>query len=70
MPQDLLAERRANLLTRVWNDPTFRDRLLASPPEVLAEAGIAVPAGMEVCVVEDTDSVKHLVLPPLAGSAV
>ena len=38
-------------------------RSLAEPAAVLREHGIAVPPGVQVTVVEDTDKVRHLTLP-------
>jgi Nitrile hydratase, alpha chain len=56
------------VMAKVWSDPGFKTRLLAAPHAALAELGIAVPAGKTVRVVEDTESVVHLVLrPPPSG---
>ena len=51
------------LIARAWSDEKFKARLLAEPAAVLAQNGIDVPAGREVRVVEDTDTIAHLVLP-------
>jgi Nitrile hydratase, alpha chain len=53
------------LVQRATEDPALRQRLMQSPKQVLAEAGITLPAGLEVEIVENTDKVIHLVLPPL-----
>jgi hypothetical protein len=53
------------LVQRATEDPALRQRLLQSPKQVLAEEGITLPAGLEVEIVENTDKVIHLVLPPL-----
>jgi hypothetical protein len=45
-------------------DTGFRRRLLADARAALAEAGIAVPPDIAIKVVEDTDELIHLVLPP------
>ena len=55
------------LVARAWADPAFKARLLADPEAVLAEHGVAMPAGFQVRVVEDTDRVVHLTLPPPPG---
>lgn len=52
------------LIARVWADEDFKQRLLLDPHGVLAEAGIDVPDGVDIKVVEDTPTVRHLVLPP------
>ena len=52
------------LVARAWSDESLKERLLAEPAAVLEEHGIDVPPGIELMVVEDTDEVCHLVLPP------
>ena len=53
------------LVQQAAEDPVLRQRLMQTPRQVLAEAGITLPAGLEVEIVENTDKVIHLVLPPL-----
>ena len=60
-------QRRANyakIVARSWSDAAFKAKLLSDPHNGLAEYGIAVPAGTTVTVVEDTQDIRHLVLPP------
>lgn len=56
-----------DLVTRAVNDAALRKRLLESPQQVLAEAGVKLPAGVNLEVLENSDTVIHLVLPPLVG---
>ena len=58
------AKRYGQLVARTWSDEAFKQRLLAEPTAALAEQGIAVPAGVEVRVHEQTPTVVHLTLPP------
>ncbi len=58
------AKRYGQLVARAWSDESFKQRLLAAPAAALAEQGIAVPAGLEVRVVENSPTVVHLALPP------
>jgi hypothetical protein len=56
------------VVARAWDDDGFRQRLLAEPEGVLREAGIAVPPGVPLRVVEDdatenADSGVYLRLP-------
>lgn len=51
------------LVADAWNDPALKQRLLNDPASVLNERGIKVPAGIQIKVVENSDSVEHLVLP-------
>ncbi|MBI3249229.1 MAG: NHLP leader peptide family natural product precursor [Deltaproteobacteria bacterium] len=53
------------LVQKATGDPALRQRLVQTPKQVLAEAGITLPADLEVEIVENTDKVIHLVLPPL-----
>jgi hypothetical protein len=60
--------RWARVVARAWNDDGFRQRLLAEPEGVLREAGIALPPGVPLRVVEegaaeDGDSGASLRLP-------
>ena len=54
----------AKLVARAWSDEAFKAKLLNDPAAALKEAGIDVPTGVTVTVVENTDTVFHLILPP------
>ena len=62
------AKRYGQVVARAWRDEAFKQRLLADPAGVLREHGIAVPAGQQVRVVEDTDQQVHLPLPAKPGN--
>jgi hypothetical protein len=53
----------SQLVARAWADDAFKRRLLDEPKAVLAEAGIEIPEGVQVRVMEDTNNIQHLVLP-------
>lgn len=53
----------ARLLARCRVDEVYKRRLIADPIAVLAEAGISVPSGVTVRVIEDTAQVRNLVIP-------
>ena len=55
------------IVARAWQDAGFKRRLLADPAAVLKEHGVAVPAGVQVQVLEDTEAVRNLVLPSKPG---
>jgi hypothetical protein len=57
------ARKYGQVVAKAWTDEAFRQQLLAEPATVLREQGIDFPAGLEVRVVEDTEQVRHLVLP-------
>jgi len=52
------------VIAKAWRDPAFKAKLVADPHAVLKDAGVAVPAGVTVKVVENSASHFHLVLPP------
>ena len=58
-----MSEAWRQVVAKAWQDESFKRRLLDDPAAVLKEHGIAVPAGVQVRVVEDTDQVRHLTLP-------
>ena len=53
------------IIAKAWRDPAFKAALIANPATALKAEGIDVPAGMAVTVVENTDKLFHLVLPPV-----
>jgi hypothetical protein len=52
------------LVAKAWSDSAFKARLLRDPHAALTEAGVPVASGVTIKVVEDTESTRHLVLPP------
>lgn len=51
------------VIAKAWTDAAFKARLLADPAGTLVAEGVAVPSGVRLVVVEDTDTVHTLVLP-------
>ena len=56
-------------IARAWSDADFKAKLLSDPRAALAEAGVEVPAGVTVKVVESTKDTQHVVLPVAPGNA-
>ena len=55
---------KARLIARAWQDDAFKQQLFDDPrAAIAAETGRAVPEGMEIRVVEETATVRYLVLP-------
>ena len=52
------------LIAKAWLDEEFRRRLLADPAAAVADLGFTLSPGVELRVVEDSEAVHHLVLPP------
>jgi len=57
------------VITKAWNDDSFKQRLLADTMAVLKEEGVQVPAGLEVRAVENTEKLVHMIIPlkPVSG---
>jgi hypothetical protein len=51
------------IVARAWMDEVFRYRLLSDPARILRAEGASIPQGVEVRIVEDTENVRHVVLP-------
>ena len=62
--QDKAATAHGKIIARAWRDPAFKAKLIADPHATLKEAGVAMPEGVTVKVVENTDTHYNLVLPP------
>ena len=58
------AKKYGQLVARAWSDPAFKKRLVSDPAGAAKEYDIQIPAGMEIKVVEDTETVRHVILPP------
>ena len=53
----------ADLFAACWKDETLKQRFMSDPKAVLAEYGMDVPDGMDVNVVENTDTTVHITMP-------
>jgi len=64
MNQEEQAKALSQLVAKCWADEGFKQQLLADPVATLKVQGLALPAGQQVKVLENTDQVVHLVIPP------
>jgi hypothetical protein len=53
----------SQVIARTWSDEDFKERFMIDPRGVLAEHGIELPDDADIKVVQDTDTLRHLVLP-------
>ena len=53
----------ADLFAACWKDEALKQRFMSDPRAVLAEHGMDVPDGMDVNVVENTDTTVHITMP-------
>ncbi len=54
----------AKLIAKVWSDEAFKERLLTDSRAVLEAEGISVPPGVDVKVMEQTETQLFVVIPP------
>ena len=62
------AKQYGQVVARAWADEDFKQRLLTNPAATLQAEGIAVPQGVELRAVENTDKVMYFMLPPKPGA--
>ena len=53
----------ADVFARTLTDPEFKAQFIADPAAVLSAAGVEVPEGLTIKVVENSSSTFHVVLP-------
>ena len=53
----------AKLIAKVWSDEAFKERLLTDSRTILEAEGISVPPGVEVKVLEQTETQLFVVIP-------
>lgn len=56
-------ERLGQVIARALRDGVYKKRLIDAPIDVLQEAGIAIPNGLDLVVVENTPFRTYLTLP-------
>jgi hypothetical protein len=57
-------KRMSQVIAKCWADEGFKKKLVADPVATLKAEGAVLPAGLSIKVVENTDKVFHLVIPP------
>ena len=53
----------ADVFARTMTDPEFKAQFIADPAAVLTAAGVEVPEGLTIKVVENSSTTFHVVLP-------
>jgi len=59
----------AEATVKAWKDEAYRARLLDDPAGVLQDAGLELPAGCKVTMLENTGGVVHVAIPRLEDMA-
>lgn len=56
---------KVQVIKKAWEDPAFKEKLLADPKAAVSEAfGVELPQEIQVTTVEETASHYYLVIPP------
>ena len=63
MKQEEQGKKMGQLIAKCWADDGFKRKLLADPAATLKAQGVALPAGVSIKALENTDKVFHLVIP-------
>jgi len=56
-------EQEMKIIAKCWSDEGFKQKLLSDPAATLKAEGVALPDGLSVKALENTDKVFHLVIP-------
>ena len=56
------------IVSQASTDAAFKKRLMSDPKAILKEHGLELPSGVDVKIVENTDKLFHLTLPPPASA--
>ncbi len=65
---ELSKKKMSELIMELYANPELKQDLLNDPKSVLKDKGFSIPEDTEIRVVEDTKTVKHVVLPYLEPS--
>jgi hypothetical protein len=63
MNQEQQSKKMNQIIAKCCSDDTFKQQLLADPALTLKAAGISLPDGFSVKVVENTDKLVHVLIP-------
>ena len=63
MNDDEQSKKIGQLIAKAWANDSFKKKLLSDPVATLKAEGVALPLGLQVRAVENTDKLVHLVIP-------
>ncbi len=63
MTQEEQGKKLGQIIKRAWEDELFKRRLLDDANAVFKDEGFAIPDGIKIKVVENTERIHHIVLP-------
>lgn len=56
-------KKMAKVIAKAWSNESFKAKLISDPKSVLESEGVAVPAGLDFKVVEQTNKLVYIVIP-------
>jgi hypothetical protein len=68
MNQEEANQKWSKIIAKAWMDENYKKRLIENPKEILAQEGLEFPKDLNLRIVEDTDKIKTLVIPPTSNS--
>ena len=57
----------AKIFAQCWADANFKKRFIDNPREVLEAEGLIIPEGVKVRVMEDSEKIMTIVIPPASS---
>jgi hypothetical protein len=61
--RNVYSKKYAKLIAKAWSDESFKERLLSDSRTVLEAEGFSVPQGVNIKVLEQTDTQLVIVIP-------
>ena len=57
------AKQYGQMVAKCWLDPEYKRSVMEDPAGAMRELGIEVPEGVEIRIVENTDTVQYVAIP-------
>ncbi len=63
MDEEIIQKTYGKLVAKAWTDADFKATLLADTKTVFRDHDIEVPDGLDVCIVENSETKRYFILP-------
>lgn len=57
------SKRWIQIIRQIWDDPSYKDKLIQNPHQVLKDHGIEIPESVRITIHENSATERHFVLP-------
>ena len=68
IPEEEFRKHASKVIAKAWADDSYKQQLMADPAKKLKEEGVEVPRNIQLRIVEDSENLRHVVLPPKPSS--